>query len=62
MEVQIKRGLKANLPILKDGEMAYTTDENGLYIGKNGENVKLNEQPGIPETPEFPTSIDCGTF
>jgi hypothetical protein len=32
----IKRGKKADLPVLRDGEFAYCTDTNQLYVGYNG--------------------------
>jgi hypothetical protein len=41
-KIQIKRGLKANLPTLSVGELAYCTDTKELFIGT-----------GIPETPNL---------
>ena len=48
---QIKRGLKANLPVLSDGEPAFTTDESHLYIGNNGTNVEIPNRKYIDEHP-----------
>lgn len=36
--IQVKRGLKANLPTLASGELAFTVDENLVYIGGGSEN------------------------
>jgi hypothetical protein len=47
--IKIKRGLKANLPILERGELAYATDTNELFIGVLSEptqvidNVLIND-------------------
>jgi hypothetical protein len=40
--IKIKRGLKANLPVLAEGELAFCTDTNELYIGTSGGNVLIN--------------------
>lgn len=40
-KIQIKRGLKANLPTLSEGEAAFTTDEKKLYIGSNSGNIEI---------------------
>lgn len=37
-KIQIKRGNKANLPALSDGEFGFCTDTNELYIGNGGTN------------------------
>ena len=39
--LQLKRGLKANLPTLEAGEPGFTTDEGKLYIGTGSANVEL---------------------
>ena len=36
--IQIKRGVKAKLPVLPDGELGYCTDTGELYIGLSGAN------------------------
>jgi hypothetical protein len=60
--IKIKRGAKANLPILARGELAYATDTNELFIGVLasptvvGDNVLVNvdlsavTQSIIPDT------------
>lgn len=36
MQINIKRGLKANLPVLAQGEFAFCTDTKELFIGTSG--------------------------
>jgi len=36
--IQIRRGLKINLPTLEEGELAYTVDENLVYVGDGSHN------------------------
>lgn len=38
---KLKRGIKANLPDLETGEPALVTDEQELYIGTLGGNIKI---------------------
>ena len=40
--IQIKRGLKAGMPTLAQGELAMTTDSGseGLFIGTGTENIE----------------------
>lgn len=38
-KIQIKRGLKANLPLLADGEFAFCTDTKELFIGSATGNI-----------------------
>lgn len=40
-KIQIRRGLKTNLPSLDVGEPALCTDTREVYIGNTGENVQL---------------------
>lgn len=40
-KIQIKRGAKANLPVLANGEFGYTLDTDELFIGNNGVNKPL---------------------
>jgi hypothetical protein len=40
--IKIKRGPKAFLPTLQEGELALCTDTNELYIGTSGGNVLIN--------------------
>lgn len=42
MSIQIKRGLAKNLPVLKEGELGFTTDSYEVYIGSDKGNVLLN--------------------
>ena len=41
--IQIKRGLKAGIPTLAQGEMGYCTDTQELYIGTSSGNVMLGK-------------------
>ena len=45
--IKLKRGKKANLPILNEGEPALTTDEKELYIGTADGNVKLTSRSEV---------------
>lgn len=42
-KIQIKRGIKSNLPALSVGEPAFCTDTEELYIGGNSGNVKISQ-------------------
>ena len=45
MSIQIKRGMKKDLPQLKDGELAFCKDTKELYVGNNGnENVSVTKE------------------
>lgn len=53
-KLQIKRGLKKNLPNMAQGEFAFTTDANaeGLYIGNGTKNLQiplLNDNGKVPD-------------
>lgn len=39
MKLQIKRGLRADLPVLAEGELGFTTDTKALFIGTGNGNV-----------------------
>ena len=39
--MQIKRGLKRNMPLLKDGQLAYCKDAKELWIGNDGKNEQI---------------------
>lgn len=41
--IRIKRGLKENLPTLLVGELAFCTDTNELFVGKDTGNVLVND-------------------
>lgn len=40
-KLQIKRGKKANMPTLAEGELGFATDEKSVYIGTGTENVSV---------------------
>lgn len=42
-KIQIKRGVAASLPVLSDGELAFTTDSFRLYAGIGGVNKLIGE-------------------
>jgi hypothetical protein len=54
--IKIKRGLKTNLPTLSEGELAYCTDTNELFIGTVSGNELVNQDL---DTDEY---IVSGTF
>lgn len=58
--IQIRKGKKFNLPILKDGELGYCTDTQELYIGFGGRNVRLTGSG--TEDPEEPGGDTVGNY
>ncbi len=40
--IQMLQRTKDSLPVLKDGQMALATDEDHMYFGSNGTNIKLS--------------------
>ena len=48
--IQVKRGLKADLPILADGEIGFCTDTLEIFIGNNGVNVPTGSTYVHPES------------
>jgi len=60
LTIQIKRGLKTNLPILEKGELAYTTDTNELFIGVLDEPTLVSQNVLINEIP-FATQSEAET-
>ena len=40
-KIQIKRGNKANLPALSDGELAFCKDAGEVYVGNGGTNQQI---------------------
>lgn len=40
-KIQLRRGLKANLPNLNAGEPAFTTDSKEFYVGNGANNTKI---------------------
>lgn len=51
--MQIKRGLKRNLPLLKDGQLAYCKDAKELWIGNDGVNEQIGGNSTGNVTAEF---------
>lgn len=45
--IKLKRGAKANLPILAQGEPAFTTDTNELFVGNGTSNIKYAKDDDI---------------
>ncbi|XRG78428.1 hypothetical protein V5E38_22245 [Rossellomorea sp. GAMAL-10_SWC] len=43
-KIQIRRGLKANLPLLDVGEFGFTTDTNELFIGSSNGNILFSNR------------------
>jgi hypothetical protein len=54
--IQLKRGLKTNLPTLAAGEMALTTDEGLVYIGCGGQNIVIGSTVSGNVDPSTPRS------
>lgn len=46
-KIQIKRGLKANLPILDSGEPGFTTDTKEFFIGDGSKNIEFAKQADL---------------
>lgn len=44
-KIQIKRGLKANMPTLSEGELGFATDDKELYIGTDEGNKFIGASP-----------------
>lgn len=40
-QLQIRRDVEANLPVLAEGELFFTTDSHKLFIGSSTGNVRL---------------------
>lgn len=64
MDIQIKRGLSENLPTLLEGEPAFTTDTEKLYIGTGSENILVSDQTytfvqSVPST-EWTVELPAG--
>ena len=50
IQLLIRRGLKANLPVLGDGELGLCEDTGELFIGSTSGNVNISNKyaPGAP--------------
>ncbi|MFR1707656.1 MAG: hypothetical protein ACLSV2_02045 [Clostridium sp.] len=42
-KIQIKRGIKSNLPFLSDGEFGLCTDTKEVFVGNGGENIDITK-------------------
>ena len=51
-KIQIKRGLKAKLPLLNAGEPAFTTDTKEFFIGDGSSNIEFAKQSDLKITNE----------
>ena len=40
-KIKIKRGIKADLPTLEEGELGFTTDTKEVYVGASGGNKNV---------------------
>jgi hypothetical protein len=59
--IKIKRGLKANLPALEIGELAFCTDTKELFIGRSDGNSGT-ENVLISNIDDFYTKSDFETI
>ena len=46
-KIQIKRGNKADIPVLNDGEMGLCIDTQEVFVGSNGTNIPVGVQTEI---------------
>ena len=62
-KLQIKRGLKATMPTLAQGEFAMTIDagSEGVFIGTGAENIELARKSGLAAIPTPDVSGQIGT-
>lgn len=56
--IQIKRGVKAKLPVLPDGELGYCTDTGELYIGLSGANKLVGKVAWATDISALQTSVN----
>ena len=56
--IQIKRGVKAKLPVLPDGELGYCTDTGELYIGASGANKLVGKVAWATDISALQTSVN----
>jgi len=63
-KIQIRRGLKADLPVLSEGEFGFCLDTKELYIGTSGGNVLVNNfsWSNILGKPSFSTVATTGSY
>lgn len=55
-KIQIKRGSKANLPALSDGELAFCKDAGELYVGNSGANQQVG---ALVQSGTWTPTIQC---
>lgn len=60
-KIKIKRGLKANLPILNEGEFAYCTDTKELFIGSVGGNINVGSEDSIQHLLDYTRNPAIGS-
>lgn len=56
-KIQLRRGVKANLPTLSVGEPAFTTDTKQLFIGDGNSNIEYAKKTDIPSTMKNPNAL-----
>ncbi len=63
-KIQIRRGLKADLPVLSEGEFGFCLDTNELFIGASEGNVLVNNFSwvNILGKPSFSTVATTGNY
>jgi len=53
--IKIRRGTKANLPALQDGEPGWVSDEKTLYIGQDGDSILVGGRTGGIDALDYST-------
>jgi hypothetical protein len=63
-KIQICRGLKADLPVLSEGEFGFCLDTKELFIGTSGGNILINNfsWSSILDKPSFSTVATTGSY
>lgn len=56
-KIQLRRGVKANLPVLSAGEPAFTTDTKQLFIGDGTTNTEYAKKSDIPTSLKSPNAL-----
>ena len=46
-QILMKRGLKADLPLLAPGEPAWTTDTHEFFVGSDNGNIQISTSTGV---------------
>jgi hypothetical protein len=55
--IKVKRGLKANVPTLSDGEFGLATDTKELFIGNSSGNIQMQTNNPIGFSPNFKATV-----